>query len=402
MKSGVKELYKLNPEILLSKKKCIFGTGMHAKQTYVDLSQQGIRVDYFVDRVIPERESSFMGIPVINEDELNEEVSVIIASTAWKDITERLYQRGITDIYVDLHRYGEVDVHKNYLCSVGKYTMNQKTLYILCPAGIGDTLYVAALAKAVKESYSEKPKVCLITKKSHACIGNFFEGVDEVIGSDQLTGQLDLYSIATGTWYLRNYVYGHFKKNLCQTFDSEYMENENLSILSYYKRMILKVPDESKLDSFHYEPEDMDKRQIAEIIGKNKRFVILMPYANTARMLPDELWKRIADFYINKGYAVYTNVKDETEQVIFGTLPVCENIYNMVGICSQAELVISVRNGMCDVLAMSRTSLIILDTDKNFYEKWNTGQISRNAVHIKAFEDELDVVFQKVITAFKQ
>lgn len=401
MNNEVNELYKLNPAFLTSKKKCIFGTGMHARQTYVELYQNGIAVDFFSDHDIRDKNASYMGIPLIGEEKLKEiNVSVIIASTAWKDIAKRLYQQGITDIFVDRRRYGEVDVQENYLCSVGKYAMNRKTTYILCPAGIGDTLYVAAFAKKVKECNLKISKICLITKESHACIGNFFEEVDEVIASDQLVEQLDLYSIATKTWYLNNYIYGHIKKNLCQTFDNEYVENKGLSILSYYKKVILKIPDESEPDFFHYKLED-NKRKIVEIIGENKRFVILIPYANTAKMLSMEFWEKCADLFINDDYYVYTNVKNSAEQAIPGTLPICEDIDKMVSICSQASLVVSVRNGMCDVLAMGKAHLMILDTDKEFYEKWSTNQFNQNSVHIKCFDQREEEILKEIICQYR-
>lgn len=385
MKKEIHELYQLNQTVLSDKKKCIFGTGMHASQTFVDLSAQGVMIDFFVDKNVGDSQASYLGLPLIKEEDLKGlDVSVIIASTAWKEIADRLIRRGVTDLYVDLRRYGEVEVQDGYLYSVGKFSMRADTLYILCPAGVGDTLYVAAYAKAVKKIHPDMVKACLVTKESHACIADFFDGVDEVIASDLLARQLDLYSIATKTWYLKNYIYGHFKKNLCQTFDREYTENNTLSILSYYKKNILKIPEDSALDPFSYKFKNSDGIGRTEKM-RNNPFVILMPYANTARMLPLKLWEKLAAFFTEKEYIVYTNVKDESERPIAGTAALCENIYHMVGICQESKLVISIRNGMCDVLAMSKTPLLILDTDQEFYEKWNTKQFSSTSIHIRCF-----------------
>ena len=390
MENSVKELYKLNPDISIKKRKCIFGTGMHAKQTYVDLSIQGIKIDYFADQDVHDQESFYMGVPLISEKQLKKmDVSVIIASTAWEDISKRLYQQGITDLYVDLHRYSEVGIQNGYLSSVGKFNMETETLYVLCPAGIGDTLYVAAYAKAVKKCHTDMKRICLITKEIQACIGSFFEGVDEVIASDQLVDQLDLYSITTKTWYLNNYIYGHFKKNLCQTFDIEYNENSNLEILKYYKEIILKIPDKSIMDSFQYKLNISDKGHM--------RFIILIPYANTAKMLPEKFWEEIAKLFIKNNFVVYTNIKGNMEVPISGTQAICESIYDMVGVCSRARLVLSIRNGMCDVLAMSNASLVILDTDQEFYERWNTKQLNENTIHIKCFGRALEESQKDVI-----
>lgn len=374
-KNSVNELYKLNPKLSASKKKCIFGTGMHAKQTYVDLSAQGVRIDCFVDREVSGSDASCMGIPLISEEELEgSDASVIIASTAWTDISGRLIRQGITDLYVDLRRYGEVDVQDDYLCSVGKYTMKRNTMYILCPAGIGDTLYIAAFAKAVKVCHAEINKVCLITKESHACIGGLFEGVDEVIASDCLTEQMDLYSIATKTWYLKNYIYGHFKKNLCQTLDSEWYCDTDKNMISFYKRKILKIPKSA-------EPEKM----ILPDTGKDRAFqkekaVVLMPCAATVPLLSIDFWNELADRIRLQGYTVYTNVKDNTEAPIYGTHPLSESIADTAAICSHVHAVIALRSGMCDVLAMTSAPLIILNTDERCTLDWDVTVIRKKGI----------------------
>lgn len=366
----VNELYRLSSNFLTSGKKCIFGTGAHARQTYVDLAVQGIKIDFFVDREASRLGDSYMGLPLMDEEELNgQDVTVVIASTSWKDIADRLIRLGVTDLYVDRRRYGEVEVREGRLCSIGRFPAKNDTLYILCPAGIGDTLFVAAYAKAVKKSHPAMRRLCLITKESHACIGELFDGVDEVLASNQLVEQLDLYSIATKTWHLKNYIYGHFKKNLCQTFDVEWYCDTDKNMLSFYRRKILRIPQESKLEEIKI------PYSRKAILPEIEKAVILMPYAATAPLMPNGFWEGLAENIIHEGYTVYTNVKDETECPVPGTRRLRESISDTVSICSKAYAAISLRSGMCDILAMTKVPLVVLNTDESFALDWD---ITRN------------------------
>lgn len=366
MKRNIKKLYNLHPEFLNEKKKCIYGTGIHAKQTYVDLVLQGIKIDCFADRKSYGSEALYMGLPLVSEKELKGlNACVVIASTAWEDIADRLIQQGITDLYVDLHRYGEVDIRNDYLCSVGKYSMEMETLYILCPAGIGDTLYIAAFAKAVKKYNIDIHRVCLITKENHACIGNFFEGVDQIIASDWLVNQLDLYSITTKTWYLKNYIYGHFKKNLCQTLDSEWYYDLDKNMISFYKRKILKLPQMAELEKMKL--PDIERKDFFP----KERAIILFPYAATVPLLSEDFWEKLAKSILSKGYTVYTNIKDMSEYPICGTNSLYKSIFDTAVICTEVYAVIALRSGMCDVLAMTSVPMVVLNTDERCALDWD-------------------------------
>ena len=52
----MEELFHLNSRIDKQKKLVIFGTGMHAKETYCQLIHYGIKPDYFADK-----DSNFKG-----------------------------------------------------------------------------------------------------------------------------------------------------------------------------------------------------------------------------------------------------------------------------------------------------------------------------------------------------
>ena len=74
-----------------------------------------------------------------------------------------------------------------------------------------------------------------------------------------------------------------------------------MEILKYYKEIILKIPDKSIMDSFQYKLNISDKGHM--------RFIILIPYANTAKMLPEKFWEEIAKLFIKNNFVVYTNIQ---------------------------------------------------------------------------------------------
>lgn len=101
----MKELYKLNLE-RNDKKLVIFGTGIHAKETFLELLNQGIKADYFADRNENLSGVKIYGTPIIKENDLKEfDCKIIIASRAWENIEQRLREAGKEEVYVDKRRY---------------------------------------------------------------------------------------------------------------------------------------------------------------------------------------------------------------------------------------------------------------------------------------------------------
>ena len=373
---GIRSVYQINEDIRVSG--CyIFGTGWHAKQTYIELLSQGIEVAGFADREVGETNKELYGLPVIDEEKLAKlNPHVIVASVSWKEICDRLSKSGLDNLYVDKSRYGDVEIIDSYLRTVGNHSFDKETLYILCPAGIGDTLYAAAFVEAIKKEMNCE-SVVLITKKAHTCIGKMFEAVDDTISSDNLVNKLEEFSIYTGTWNLKNYIYAHMKKNRCHTFLSEYYDNQDLNIVDYYRKVLLNLPETAELSKLPRK---------TNYVNKHVKKVILFPYAATAKMLPFTFWEDIAKNYISQGFDVYSNTKDLSEEAVLGTQIYSGHIEETIKFCDDS-IVIAIRSGMCDVLAMSGARLFVLDTDPVFYNKWNLAELpGSRAVHIRCFD----------------
>lgn len=291
-------------------------------------------------------------------------------------------------------QYNElVKVEKHVLCSVGTYFFQKDVYYIICPGSIGDTLYVASLVKAFKEKNGINT-VILIVKENQRCIPELFFSVDGGIVSNEIVDILDLYFRSKIDWEGNNYRYGFAREDLSH---HSYMQAfKALNLLSGYKIAIMGLEEESVIEEMCIEDE-----AVPEIF--NKSAVIVMPHESSAKRLPISLWEELCR-ELGKSYTVYTNVKDETELPIKGTQPVSESLKNMTAICELCFAVISIRTGMCDLLAFTKTNLIVLNTERVLAEKWNLKTIfSRdNLVNIDCYDNfEPDTLKENIVDVLK-
>ncbi len=87
----------------------IFGTGMNGKRAYFTFLNMGIEVYAFADRDIKQAGKRIFGKEILFEDNLIEtDFTVVIASQAWEEISRRLGNKGIRRLFV-MNMYGEND-----------------------------------------------------------------------------------------------------------------------------------------------------------------------------------------------------------------------------------------------------------------------------------------------------
>ena len=88
-------------------------------------------------------------------------------------------------------------------------------------------------------------------------------------------------------------------------------------------------------------------------------------------MLPEGVWEQIAKIYIQKGYRCFTNVAEEGEKPISGTVGISPQIAELQSIVEKAGTFIGIRSGICDVLKYAECRKIALYPDYNYSDtKW--------------------------------
>jgi len=262
----------------------------------------------------------------------------------------------------------EVLAQDGYL-NLKSMPLEKSVLYILCPYGIGDTLYVASLIKSYKEYYQESRKVCLILKESHSMIADWFSAVDGKIVSNDVVEMLNIYMIATQTWKLNNFIYGHFKKTRELQLFPEYFEIADKNMVSRYKQLVYGLPLECELERLAVKNREVTAE--TEKYQVDKQTIIFMPHAVSCAPMPEVFWETLAGILTKLGYRILTNVKDASETVVKGTEAITGNLEEMLVVCESCLMVIALRSGMCDVLALSEALMVIINTREDYYQEWN-------------------------------
>lgn len=257
----------------------------------------------------------------------------------------------------NVYTLGEVD---GFLEMEG-IELRRDVYYIVCPYGIGDTLYVASLIESFKRYRSMTQKVWLVVKKGHGQMPDWFDAVDEKLISDELVKVLNIFCVLTGTWELNNFLYGHFRKNDKWVLLPEFAECEEKSLLYRYRKLVFHLPE----DCLPEEPKIFPQGELLDSLIKKYRIggqsVILMPYAYSIERLSADFWEEIARLLHDTGHEVFTNVKDDSEPPIRGTTGLCADIATMAALCEKCGLVIALRSGICDVLYYTEAKLVVIN-----------------------------------------
>ncbi len=274
--------------------------------------------------------------------------------------------------------------------------LKRETCYIVCPYGIGDTLYAAALVGSLKSYRINGRKVCLIVKKHHSQIPDWFEAVDEKIVSDEMVKELHMYSVAAGIWELNNYLYGHFRKNTDLSLFPEYNDCEVKNMIYRYKKLVFHLPPEAALEEPRIIPAEHIVEEAVETYGIGKETIILMPYAQSAGLMSAVFWELAAELFREMGYRVFTNVNGEGELPINGTQAISADLASMAALCEMSRLVLSLRSGLCDVLAFTETNLVVLNTSTYHMKEWNLKEVS-DREKIRNFQVEKDTSIRDIM-----
>ena len=141
---------------------------------------------------------------------------------------------------------------------------------------------------------------------------------------------------------------------------------------------------------------------------KEKRSVLLSPYAVTLSDMPDTFWKELAEKLEIKGYAVYTNIGSEEEKAIDGTCPLSFPLEMAPQLVSWMGGFVGIRSGLCDIISGAEAKKVILYDKSNFffnvsafeYFSLNKMGLSKDAVEIQYDNQNLRDVLEQVLSMF--
>lgn len=362
------EFYQAHEKIL------IYGTGRVSSLITQYFEHRNLKFEFYCATKRKVRRKAWIknndSIKIFDEirDTIDDSYGIVLAmhESNAQEVAEYLRMRNVANnvfncseflYYVALFVYHKISekviIEDNLFKSIDSHQLRKDTFYIVIPYSLGDVVAIASLVHAFKKEYG-MDRVCLIIKKSHSDIPDFFDSVDEKIVSDELVEICRTFSIFTGVYRCQNYLYSHFPYNIKNFIFTD-------TLLSSWKS-IMCIDERSERERARFKRSDSPESQ--------QKSVILMPHALSIKLLPTSFWEKLAERLIDYGYVVYTNIKDETEYTIKGTQAISKSVADIPSFAEKCSLVIALRSGICDLLAFTKTKMIIVTpTWAKYYDK---------------------------------
>lgn len=367
----------------------------NASETLADLfAEKGYPVKAILDNNISKQGTAYRDIPVVTPGEVLKEDTgqalVCIAARASAAMEAQLTQMGYAGGVVKLVEYNS---YAEYSFSEDTLSRKRKRLErgirlireerkkypgcyrIYCPfSALGDVYYMMAYLP------------CFLAKRNIFdyvvfTVGGACRDVAEMFGAkySEAISQTEMDESIQAVLYTRE------SDAFIPHQDRPYVVN--LARALYVK----KIPLESvyKYGVFGLEvgctpskPVKLKKYAVPEQMLKGKS-VIISPYAKSVTNISWDYWKRVIQYYRNKGYPVFTNAV-HGEETLPGTIRLEIELAQMQSAAEQAGTFIGLRSGLCDVIREAACKKIALYPDCYYSDtRWKMEEI----YHLEGWEN---------------
>lgn len=233
-----------------------------------------------------------------------------------------------------------------------------ETEIVVCPAQLGDTVWLAAYAFAYKLEHH--CKLLYVVKKSQQTIIENYCAIDAVLDIDSAQMEaLELFIVRNELWYENHILFGNHRESIITAVDKYYLalHLDDYADISEERRSILKLKNDAILSRMNKEYSfDAQKKR------KYDKAVVLMPSANTFKLIPLTFWQKLSRHLSEYcGKKVYTNYNGlDSEIMVNGTEALPTSLSELKDLSQYIELFIGLRSGICDYLAACDANLAII------------------------------------------
>lgn len=243
-------------------------------------------------------------------------------------------------------------------------SLEENNFYFLLTGGhIGDSILALSFLYAVRKKMRLKSLTVITSEKYEGLVKLYPDDVDKIICMDE--NQLEALRV-----YSKSETKEHY--NIIGA-DWKFMSKERkvpypiAQVLYKTKHLGLDYDVKSKyIKGFGW--TDTRFRNYIDTTGiEEGKSIILIPYAQSAGMLPVSFWEELA-IQLSAKYSVYTNV-GPGESAIKGTTPLFIPFEYVVDTIKYAGKAISIRCGLTDLIALGQCDCMVLYSVKNQMEE---------------------------------
>ncbi len=237
---------------------------------------------------------------------------------------------------------------------------------VICPMHIGDTVLLAAYARAYKE-YNDCSYLIFVVNDYQNSLIRLWPDIDASIPlTPNNMEALSYYVFATGRYNDNNILFASFKAGLIIADKiSLYRDGEKDDTVGGHARRYLGLPDSAVPTRIK---GDLDSAYMPDTRFKGNE-VMLCPCAKSESMLPEEFWEILADKLKGRGYKVYTNFNNRSgEYVVKGTEAISSDLNEILDYCMRFKAFISIRSGICDLIGQTDAPLYVIYTSDRYWD----------------------------------
>lgn len=355
-----------------------FGNNDVTAETIKYLSEQKIDVKCIFDNAYKGENES--GIKIINPEAytFSEKTIVLIGSKYYNEMKLQLLGLGYdkrqiikTINYADMFNYAiNIKVFLNELCILNKAKnlykkivkkLDKNSILFISPAkSIGDIYLIIMYSRLYIEKKGIKHFQYVITGGAAEAICKACNVVNYTkVTMDEMTMLCKLVRftelpdnraiICNEIW-----AYTNLGKNIIG-----YGKYNNFSLC--YKKSIFAMKEDSISFTNPLIKYDGD---IHELFLNNHlvegKTVLLAPYTNYLKPMPNELWIKLVDRLNKEGFCVCTNCASGNEKPISGSMPINLSFNEINDFLDNAGYFIGARSGLCDVISSSKADIHII------------------------------------------
>ncbi len=258
--------------------------------------------------------------------------------------------------------------------------VTKKDWIFLLPFGLGDTLFLSSLIREFK--LKNGGKVVILVKKNHQILVQMFPAVDQSIILKSAFPNFCYKKICNTSLIKKGRIFiPHPLLNSNLSSLVAILGYKNLSLVDMYK-IALKLDESANLETPDFNIYNISKaKDFLNKMGFDPaKTVIIMPEATSIPMISVDLWNEIIsklryhNFYIIINSANKNNFHTDEKKVI--SLDV--ELKEIVAISRISASTISLRSGICDLLAFSNANLVVLYPDLQSQKTYSLNNIFKD------------------------
>ncbi len=231
------------------------------------------------------------------------------------------------------------------------YPLQEDEWGLICPHSIGDTYIVCSFAEAILKKHGGK-RVTAFVKPQYQSVPSLFPGVSRFAVVDDY----DLMCLSFNEFRVGRYFLGFPSSNAIAMIGFK-----GVNVIDCY-RALFRIPWDYPISvprPVTEEELDIARESLSQNGFPEGATVILVPDANTSPKLSPAFWELLATQLKRRGYFPVTNVRPGTKPIP-GTFPGEFPLHQIRSTAEVAGWVISLRNGLCELLATCRSRISVL------------------------------------------